>query len=670
MTKIRLHQALYGYSDGHRLITSSMPIDGSVGRDLRSLTDMSFPDHDASFITGRPLPEINAFTLVRSWPAGDDFRPGSVWSHVLLIDYVELGAVDDLSGLLDVFERPRLGPDAPRSAFDRYSHPIDWLASAARRDSDGGSPFEHELLGRVYGAEEPISVKANPTLELDALLLRLWSQQWPRLRRSFSFRTRWKAGAAESFDVEIAARTRQTSIPDQQPRSDWLDTLADDLRRPDPAMRAFLRQYGAESTHGRTDMPRLIDVWSHLASAELVPEVARELSESFPHASEMSKLKLALLGPATEGTSLWDVSEPIRLALALRSGPASLDFATLQVEHRLGELWIETPELAHDLLVTLPAEQAPIEVIRSLAGAMQSGSEPIWQWLYRLASENQELVFKAFSVNPDLLYHPSAWGGESEHLAVIVEMLLRSRSEEASEIFLRLVDGGESRAAARLAEAQPSLWWAGLEAAADATIGPVSIDVLRDVIESIGPAAVGKPPSKMLSNPEALVALAAVVDPSTGMWRHASTKQWIKCAQLVQQNAWVELTSGIQNRVFATTLLSAERVGPDEARAKAWAAAFPSLHDALAVDTVDEISWHMVSQVLPLVNTWDKCALLREGLLRSLGRDEWTQAAQDRILAVLPDEWSNDLRWRLQQNESRNRFGWDLQDFLGRWWRH
>ena len=47
------------------------------------------------YLTGFPLGEEGAYALIRTWPAPEVERPGSVWSHVLLIDFSELARVTE-----------------------------------------------------------------------------------------------------------------------------------------------------------------------------------------------------------------------------------------------------------------------------------------------------------------------------------------------------------------------------------------------------------------------------------------------------------------------------------------------------------------------------------------------------------------------------------------------
>src|SRR4051812_29550211 len=111
-------QALYGYSDGHRLIASSIILPTDAGRKLRSITDMAFDGHAGSYLTVAPFPGLRRHAVIKTWPA-THLRPGSVWSHVLLVDFVDLGHLQSLSALATLFKKPQDGPQLDRAWYEK-----------------------------------------------------------------------------------------------------------------------------------------------------------------------------------------------------------------------------------------------------------------------------------------------------------------------------------------------------------------------------------------------------------------------------------------------------------------------------------------------------------------------------------------------------------------------
>lgn len=69
MSSILVHQALHGYNDGHRLVSSSLPIDTSDARIMLVMSDLSGPGLKPpadGYLTGYPLEKAeNTFSQER-----------------------------------------------------------------------------------------------------------------------------------------------------------------------------------------------------------------------------------------------------------------------------------------------------------------------------------------------------------------------------------------------------------------------------------------------------------------------------------------------------------------------------------------------------------------------------------------------------------------------------
>jgi hypothetical protein len=86
---IRIHQLLHGYDEGHRLLAGSIKPDAQSAKSLVALSDLSGQGEapgSFGYITGYPLPQMNAYALARTWLAPEMPRPGCVWTHTLLIN--------------------------------------------------------------------------------------------------------------------------------------------------------------------------------------------------------------------------------------------------------------------------------------------------------------------------------------------------------------------------------------------------------------------------------------------------------------------------------------------------------------------------------------------------------------------------------------------------------
>ena len=109
---VRLHQALHGYADGHRLIASSTSLKTREAKTILTLSDASGSTSSietTGYLTGYPLPEAGLYAFAKTWPAPEMPRPGCVWTHTLLIDFADLATIADLAGLVAAFRQPLPG---------------------------------------------------------------------------------------------------------------------------------------------------------------------------------------------------------------------------------------------------------------------------------------------------------------------------------------------------------------------------------------------------------------------------------------------------------------------------------------------------------------------------------------------------------------------------------
>ena len=261
--KPKLHQALHGYADGHHQLALSTPLKPRDQKRLLALSDISGPGArigEEGYLTGYPLSESGFFALGRTWSAPEMARPGCVWTHTLLIDFTDLAALETLTGLLDLFRRP---PGA--SAASEYSKPAILAASAQAHVSGLGESWARQVLAGLYGMPRQRIVVGHFGEEVDRTVLALWSQQWPRLRRSFrfcTFATTDRSADSDSFDLQVvpssdrSVRTRFSDVVDAETaapsRGRWLDDAVQDLLHPDGfGLRGFFRRLGTDIVAGR-----------------------------------------------------------------------------------------------------------------------------------------------------------------------------------------------------------------------------------------------------------------------------------------------------------------------------------------------------------------------------------------------------------------------------------
>ena len=129
-TESVIHQALFGYDDGHKLIASSLRLPTDVAVDLTVISDLAPGvrfEGSEGYWTGFPLPTLKRYALMRTWPAPEMPRPGCVWSHVVMLETEALAELSNLSRLAALFRRPSDGWNKTD-----YSQPISSSSSIDR----------------------------------------------------------------------------------------------------------------------------------------------------------------------------------------------------------------------------------------------------------------------------------------------------------------------------------------------------------------------------------------------------------------------------------------------------------------------------------------------------------------------------------------------------------
>jgi hypothetical protein len=230
MATSNIHQAIHGYRDGHRLLSSSTPLPPDASRTMLVLSDMSGPSMQPGFdeyLTAYPLPGTELFVLAKTWYAPEMQRPGCVWTHSLLILRSHIARVACTS-LLGAFRRPQL--DGVESAATKPVE-VDEASGDTTPDAFADRGLAAAMIGAVLGQPRPVIVVAETASQFEALFLRLWEELWPAERTRFSFCTGAlmpRANAGALLDLQAVPR----AIPPSQFRKSASSALVLDLRTP------------------------------------------------------------------------------------------------------------------------------------------------------------------------------------------------------------------------------------------------------------------------------------------------------------------------------------------------------------------------------------------------------------------------------------------------------
>ena len=217
-------------------------------------------DSSQSYLCGYPLKAAQRFIFARTWLGGEGLRPGSVWTHSLILDFPALTLIDDLADLMKLFRRPSDGD------FSHYQKAIDYSEAryhASERNANDAGDRVQSALWQLYGASaQRTIVLPSDGASNEILAVALWSQMWPALRRRFAFLT-GSATRAPKFDAECSLHFQRGCLEDfASAASDGFEegfqALARDLLARGPTdLRAFIGRYAIEAKRPREIVPAL-----------------------------------------------------------------------------------------------------------------------------------------------------------------------------------------------------------------------------------------------------------------------------------------------------------------------------------------------------------------------------------------------------------------------------
>ena len=312
------------------------------------------------YLTGYPLADLGAYALAKTWYAPEMPRPGCVWTHTLLIPFAILGSAQSLQRFIRLFVRPMV------NEYSEFGNPLHVRIDVEYMDDDVRP--EHtvvnvgDILRKLYESpDKAILVPVRVATLTENMFLEIWSQQWPRLRRSFTFCTGSISGRRKDgrwFDLQAVPErriddvTRTTSdsvvAKFQVQRStmevgEWWRAAIEDLSGSNDVLRKFLFEFGAEAGGGRRDFVPLTELYLTLNgdSDDSIEGLVRSLNVLFPNRSMGVKLKGRLLAGEVGAEVMRTPDVPLRIVL--HAGEDLFGVGEEQLKHMVQVAWKYNP---------------------------------------------------------------------------------------------------------------------------------------------------------------------------------------------------------------------------------------------------------------------------------------------------------------------------------------
>jgi hypothetical protein len=346
----------------HKLLPTSARLSSENRAVLLPLSDLApgWPlTETASYLTGFPLTTARTYVLMRTWLAPEMPRPGCVWTHALLLPLPEVGTLPDLLWVNSLFTRPQRG-----NKYESYTSPV-WIEKSKTSLSNSS---EREILDyeacleivRATYSKVPVAPIVAKIGIFDIAVFALWTQQWARLRRSFSFRT---AGSGTTdisgvrFDLQIGYGGLALQSPIGMrtdlnvPIKPWEHAIVQDLLSPARTpFRTFIYKYGPDIRKGREHFAVLAEVFVTIrgegSAAEKLKRLIPKIGEAFPEPRDAETLKTDLISASSTPEALLPDAGPLEvLDVLLSQSPYSRAFPSpVLVQQELARLWPQNAE--------------------------------------------------------------------------------------------------------------------------------------------------------------------------------------------------------------------------------------------------------------------------------------------------------------------------------------
>ena len=618
---IHIAQALHGYRNGHELLATSHRLSRDGSRTLLELSDLSGPAARTrgfeSYITGYPLPGEHFYAIARTWLATEGGRPGSVWTHTLLLTHEQL-AVVELVNVTKFFRRPTSLEQA-----SGYARPLEINRDDMSQHPRGVQPFRlaahvaqaDEIFEALYGSDSAalaILLPAESSSEYEQLLLHTWSLQWPELRGRFSFCTGALSArhvAGHPFDLQVvpkdrAATIQRSALPDtyvlidgsrghsaSNAWDDYLDSDHDNMRR----ARAFVWQFGPELIPGRLSFGHLAQL--HLGAESLSDrgdwqDLLEVVGGLYPRPSSAPRLKeWALTESASNLTDPLTAFDRLFVLSRLRRPSAYAEWRISLDEAFLRTFSTSGPEVGVVLSEVIAFASTPAR--RALLQLSTEHLNPD-AFVALIDASPDDDASRALALRPSILGEPALWRSErSRHRA----LTWLPTSNDVGTLIAATVR-------ALVAANQP----VGLGDLVD-RVGVVAIDAAFDVLgECAESADLG---------PEWIASLRE--HPKEGIsWLARSERPYAKLARLVLDrlqpssrrlrvlghNRWVQIVDSVEPHTAdgASVQAFALGVGFHDGRQSASllvAAVFQSVYDSAVEGRLDEDDWNKLKRSFP-----------------------------------------------------------------------
>lgn len=345
--KILIQQTLHGYQNGHQLLNSSLELTPDEKKILLFQSDLSgssLVNGFSTYFTGYPIDGSRYYAFARTWYAAEMKRPGCVWTHTLLINLADLGKIPELFILNDLFNRPIL------DQYKKFEEPLEFENNAQNIfETEINLGIKAKISSSLYNSgEEAILLPSQTADKFESIILSIWSDQWPRMRRNFTFCSgalSLKTLDEKVFDLQVIPASRINSFERQSAKTTFLyfESSEDTLKMEGTIysknnLRKFLWTYGSEIEGQRKNFLPLLELYDVLNNGKLsLPLIVNKINKNFPNKKQGKSFKTKLF--SEDSILIPRITEKELLFFLITNKDLNfLSIADLEIEKRLKEI--------------------------------------------------------------------------------------------------------------------------------------------------------------------------------------------------------------------------------------------------------------------------------------------------------------------------------------------
>jgi len=635
-----LHQALHGYSEGHRLLESSIPIPDDLNRLMQRMSDLSgtsVMNGFQEYLTGYPLLSLDAYALAKTWYAPEMSRPGCVWTHTFIIPASVMARMTSLDDMRSLFRRPD-----GRSIRDAYSTPLILPSEPSIREKQGESDLRTKMLSFIRGHYSrelrPLVIPAADSDEYTEMILAAWSQKWPALRMSFTFCT--GSLSARTFgnrplDVQCVpiVATRQVSREIAEGGSGdaivmdtasddcarWVISAADDaLRNGGGPIRSFL--WSVADTDARSDFASFVKIYDGLNESLPLSNALELTAQLFPSPTEGRRLKRAIFGDQETSSIPRIEREELLVAIATTDHYESFGLEELSLREQAGRLLTDKPTVGRRLLGELfRASLNPIgeEILKSLILEMRPEDA------LTFVRDHQQFLPALFRANAALATSAQLWVAAGDRKRELFESLVAHPSldpalvrgiidallDSSSDIFL----GRAFSQWGEIAVLQALDWVEAHGASMTEPRQAAFTSHVREVMTWVG--------TDRKKSTAMLAVVAHVVAPYSSQIAHHDSAVWVRALHVLRENQREDEANYISAFVLALALCNAPPAPLDLV-----SESFERVHWLAEKELLKDDAWFILQPLVPQLSwrkNWDWCERLRRALVSAFVRHSW-----------------------------------------------